>query len=42
MKTLRVPWTARNLVNPKGNHPGILIGMTDTEAAILCPPDAKI
>ena len=28
-------------VNPKGNQPWILIGMTDAEAPILWSPDAK-
>ena len=30
-------------VNPKGNQPGIFIGMIDTEAeaSLLWPPDAK-
>ena len=28
-------------VNPKGNQPGIFIGMTDAEALILWPPDTK-
>ena len=28
-------------VNPKGNQPWILIGRTDAEAPILCPPDAQ-
>ena len=28
-------------VNPKGNHPSIFIGRTDTEAPILWPPDVK-
>ena len=28
-------------VNPKGNQPWIFIGMTDAEAPILWPPDAK-
>ena len=38
---LRVPWTARRSINPKGNQPWIFIGKTDTEAPILWPPDAK-
>ena len=28
-------------INSKGNRPWIFIGRTDTEAPILCPPDAK-
>ena len=29
------------LVSPKGNQPWVFIGMTDAEAPILCPSDAK-
>ena len=40
---LRVPWTARRSVNPKGNQPWTFIGRTDaeTEVPIFQPPDAK-
>ena len=40
---LRVPWTARRSVNPKGNQAWIFIGRTgvEAEAPILWPPDAK-
>ena len=40
---LRVPWTARRSVNPKGNQPWIFIGRTgvEAEALILWPPDGK-
>ena len=40
---LRVPWTARRSVNPKGNQPWIFIGRTgvEAEAPILWPPDVK-
>ena len=40
---LRVPWTARRPVHPKGNQSWIFIGRTDVEAEtpILGPPDAK-
>ena len=42
-RLLRVPWTARNPVHPKGNPPSIFIGRTDAEAEapILWPPEAK-
>ena len=42
-RLLRVPWTARRSVNPKGNQPWIFIGRIDAkaEAPILSPPDAK-
>ena len=42
-RLLRVPWTARRSVRPKGNQPWIFIGRTDAEAEapILWPPDAK-
>ena len=35
--------TARQSVNPKGSHPWIFFGRTDTkaEAPILQPPDGK-
>ena len=38
---LKIPWTPRSQVNPKGNQPRIFIGRTDTEAPILWPPDSK-
>ena len=45
-KTLESPLGSKELkpVNPKGNQPQIFIRRTDTEteAPILCPPDAKI
>ena len=42
-RLLRVPWTARRPVRPKGNQCWIFIGMTDAEAEtpMLWPPDAK-
>ena len=42
-RLLRVPWTARRSVNPKGDQPWIIIGMTDAkaEAPILWSPDMK-
>ena len=42
-KLLRVLWTARRSVNPKGNQSWIAFGRTDieAEASILWPPDAK-
>ena len=42
-RLLRVPWTARKPVHPKGNQSWVFIGRTDVEAAttILWPPDAK-
>ena len=42
-RLLRVPWTARSPVNPKGNQLCIFIGRTDAEAKvpILWPNDAK-
>ena len=42
-RLLRVPWTARNPVHPKGNPPSIFIGRTDAEAEapILWPPDDR-
>ena len=42
-RLLRVPWTARKSVHPKGNQSWIFTGRTDAEAEtpILWPPDAK-
>ena len=42
-RLLRVPWTTRRSVYPKGNQSWIFIGRTDAEAEapILWPPDAK-
>ena len=42
-KTLESPLDSREIksVNPKGNQPWIVIGRTEAEALILCPPDAK-
>ena len=42
VRFLRVPWTARRSVNPKGNQPRIFTGGTDAEieAPVLWPPDA--
>ena len=42
-KTLENPWDFKELkpVHPKRNQSWIVIGMTDTEAPILWPPDAK-
>ena len=42
-RLLRVPWTARRPVHPKGNQSWVFIGRTDVEAEtpILCPLDAK-
>ena len=42
-RLLRVPWTARRSVNPKGNQSWIFIGSTDAEAEapILWPPNVK-
>ena len=44
-KTLESPLDCKEIqpANPKGNHPWIFIGRTDTEAEapILWPPDAK-
>ena len=31
-RLLRVPWTARRPVHPKGDQPSIFIGRTDAEA----------
>ena len=41
--TLESPFDCQEIkpVNPKGNQPWILMGRTDAEAPILCPPDAK-
>ena len=43
VRLLRVPWTARRSVNPKGNQPRIFIGRTDAEIEppVLWPPDAR-
>ena len=42
-RLLRVPWTARRPVNPKGNQSWIFIGRTDAEAEapIFSSPDGK-
>ena len=42
-KTLESPLDCKEIksVNAKGNQPWIFIGMTDAEASILLPPDAK-
>ena len=42
-RLLRVPWTARRSVSPKGNQPWIFIGRADAEAEtpIVWPPDVK-
>ena len=42
-RLLRVPWTARRSVSPKGNQSWMFIGRTDVEAEtpILWPPDSK-
>ena len=42
-RLLRVPWTARRSVHPKGNQYWIFIGRTDAvaETPILWPPNAK-
>ena len=42
-RLLRVPWTAKKSLNPKGNQPSIFIGRTDAEAEtpIFWPPGAK-
>ena len=42
-KTLGSPLDSKKIkpVNPKGNQHWILIGLTDAEAPILWPPDAK-
>ena len=42
-RLLRIPWTARSPVHPKGNQFWIFIGRTDAEAEtlILWPPDGK-
>ena len=42
-RLLRVPWTARRSVHPKGNQSPVFIGRTDAEAEtlILWPPDVK-
>ena len=38
---MRVLWTARKSINPKGNQPWIFLGRTDAKAPILWPPDSK-
>ena len=42
-RLLRVPWTARRSNQPilKEIHPEYLLKVTDSEAAIIWPPDAK-
>ena len=42
-RLLRVPWTTRRSVHPKGNQSWIFIGRSDAkaEASILWPPDVK-
>ena len=42
-KTFESPLDTKEIkpVNPKGNQPWIFTGMTDAEAPILWPPDAK-
>ena len=42
-RLLRVPWTARRPVHPKGDQSWVFIGRTDVEAEtpILWPPDEK-
>ena len=44
-KTLKIPLDCKEIkpVNPKGNQPWIIIGMTDaeTEAPIFWPPNTK-
>jgi len=42
-RLLRLSWTPRRSVNPKGNQSWIFIGRTDAEAeaSILWPPDVK-
>ena len=42
-RLLRVPWTARRSVYPKGDQPGDLFGRTDAKAEtpILWPSHAK-
>ena len=43
-RLLRVPWTARSPVHPKGNQSWIFIGRTDVEAEapiLWLPPDVK-
>ena len=41
-RLLRVPWTARKSVSPKGNQPWIFIRRTDAEAPILWSPDVMV
>ena len=42
-RLLRVPWTAKRSVHPKGDHSCVFIGrtVTEAEAPIFWPPDAK-
>ena len=42
-RLLRVPWTARRSVHPKGDQSWVFIGRTDAkpETPILWPPDAE-
>ena len=42
-RLLRVPWTARRSIHPKGDQSWIFMGRTDAEAEtpILWPPDVK-
>ena len=42
-RLLRVPWTARKSVHPKGEQSWVFTGRTDVyaETLILWPPDAK-
>ena len=40
-RLLKVPWTVKRLVNPKGNQSRIFIGRTDAKAEAPIPPDAK-
>ena len=42
-KTLENPLESKEIkpLNPKGNQSSIIIGRSDAEAPILCPPDAK-
>ena len=42
-KTLESPLDCKQIkpVNPTGNQSSIFIGITDAEAPILWPPDAK-
>ena len=42
-RLLRVPWTGRRSVHPKGDHSWVFIGRTDVEAEtpVLWPPHEK-